>query len=342
MLAPTLAGSAVAGLLSIIALVYFSEKAVEKITRLTAYWGLSSTFVGLTIFSVATSLPELFSGVAASTRILNGTLDYVVGSATIIGGNVGSDIFQQTVILGLAVFFIGRLHFTRSFTLTAFIPMILGAVLTLALGLDGTLSRVDGFVLLTIFVLYTLMLYTHDESHVDIPEEETADVNPVEDSLLGSLYLALLLVSAHFLLTAVSDVVAYTGLGGSLIGALTLGIAAASPELFTAYTAARNNQEGVSLGVLIGSNITNPVLALGAGAAISTYAVPTPVLRWDLPVKIISPLILFYFLWRSAPSEDPGDWYAPTGSLGRYASIYLLLVYAVYVYVRWTHFAVDL
>lgn len=44
----------------------------------------------------------------------------------------------------------------------------------------------------------------------------------------------------------------------------------------------------LSLGTLVGSNITNPTLAVGVGAVISTYNVPQVVIVFDLPVKIVT------------------------------------------------------
>jgi len=86
--------------------------------------------------------------------------------------------------------------------------------------------------------------------------------------------LLLIVVSAHFLLSSAENIFGLTGLGGSLIGVITIGVASAAPELFTAVSGIRAKAKGISLGTLIGSNITNPLVARGGGALISTYWVP--------------------------------------------------------------------
>lgn len=325
---------------SIVSLVYFSEKAVEKIIALTHYFGFSATFVGLTIFSIATSLPELFAHISASIGIVMQTLDYHVASATVVGANVGSDIFQQTVILGVAIVFLGKAHFSRNFTLTAFIPMILAATVSLVLALDGVFSRLDGAILVLLFIVYMKVLYS--DTHAHVQADHSASKYPLEDSLLALVFLGLMLFSAKFLLFATENLVLLTGLGGSLIGALTLGVAAASPELFTALTTARKKETGLSVGVLIGSNITNPLLALGIGAIISTYSVPLATIRWDIPFKILSPLILLYILHRSLPKDSTRDWFAMYGDLGVKTAIYLFVAYAVFVTVRILFYSSDI
>ena len=83
--------------------------------------------------------------------------------------------------------------------------------------------------------------------------------------------LVTILLSAHFLLLKTESIVHHTGMGSSLIGVFIIGIAPASPELFTAISGFRQKARGISLGTLIGSNIVNPLLAIGGGALMSAY-----------------------------------------------------------------------
>ncbi len=322
--------AALIGLASLAALIFSAEKAVDKILALCHHFGLSTTFVGLTIFSLATSLPELFAHVAASVGILRGTLDYDVASATVVGANIGSDVFQQTFILGLVLFIAGAARFSKDFRRTAFYPMIGAAILVWILGLNGVLSRMDGVILLIAFVAYMAFLYFHKDKHMHEHHDETDKTveTPRKDTLFAALFLTIMLVSAHFLLESIEAIVAATALDASFIGAITLGVASASPELFTALSALRKKASGISWGTLIGSNITNPVLALGVGAVISSYSVPYAVWVWDLPLKIVSALILIPIIFFSAKHM-----------IGRKTAIYLIACYALFLLVRILFFA---
>ena len=51
----------------------------------------------------------------ASFGILAGTLDYKIASATVLGANIGSDVIQQTLVLGIVIFAMGSLKFTKDF-----------------------------------------------------------------------------------------------------------------------------------------------------------------------------------------------------------------------------------
>jgi cation:H+ antiporter len=120
-----------------------------------------------------------------------------------------------------------------------------------------------------------------------------------------------------------------TGVGGSLIGVVTLGVASAMPELITALAGIRHGEKGVSLGTLVGSNVTNPLVAIGGGALVSSYWVPGPLIQWDLPWETITGIILWAILWFS------------NGKLKRGHAFYLIGMYFVYVILRALFVAVD-
>jgi len=71
------------------------------------------------------------------------------------------------------------------------------------------------------------------------------------------------------------------------------------------------------------------MFALGLGAMISTYEVPRPIIVFDLPVKIITAIIIMIFLWNST-------------KLTKRESSILIVMYVAYILIRIKYFAVDL
>jgi cation:H+ antiporter len=321
-------------LTAVLLLVASSEKAVKKIGHLLHYYGFSASFAGLAIMATITSLPEILTHLTASAGILAGTLDYGIASSTALGANIGSDVVQQTLILGLVVLLAGKFVFRKDFLRTAYLPMIGTTLMTLFLGWDGILSRIDGLILFATFVLYMAFLYRRERSHV----HETVARHKRQHKKrlwlrkdLGILIaaFALMLVSATVLLSSAEEIVLVTGLGGSLIGVITLGIASAAPEFFTAVSAIRHKNASLSIGTLVGSNITNPLVAIGLGAMISTYNVPKPLLLWDLPMETVTAALLFVYLLKTR------------GKLGKAGAFYLILLYVFYITARVFFFPVD-
>lgn len=328
------------GLAAIALLVIASNISVTKLVGIANYFNLSSTFMGVTIVSLATSIPEITSHLTASVKILAGTSDYEIGSAIVLGSNIGSDVVQQTLILGLVVLLSGTLYFRKYFLTKSMLPMIGTTVMCIVLGFDGNYSRFDGAILFGTFILYSYYLYVDERKHYkkedNLPQsEQIANGIPknkkevLRDSAIAIAMLVVTVFAATYVLTITEIVVGRTGIGGSLIGVLTLGVASALPEFTTALAGIRHKENGISLGTLVGSNITNPLVAIGGGALISTYAVPRPLIAWDLPWETLTGLILWGIL------------IATKGRLKKVHAFYLIGMYFVYIIFRSLYFAVD-
>lgn len=331
----------VSGLISLAILILAADFAVQILTGLAGYFRLSTTFVGVTVVSIATSIPEIASHFTASIGILSGLLDFEVSSAIVLGANIGSDVVQQTFILAIVIFLAGKLVFKRYFLWKSMVPMIGSHLLCLILGLDGIYSRLDGLILFGAFIIYMGFLYiderkfyreedngftTDGEAPSHIPQSRS---EALRDALLSVGAMAITVFASIVVLQITEEVVDRTGLGGSLIGVITLGVASAMPELTTAISGVRNGDHGIPLGTLIGSNVTNPLVGIGLGAMLSTYWVPRPLVQWDLPWEAVTGAILWGLLWFRK------------GEAGKKTAIYLTIMYLVYLTVRMAFFGID-
>jgi cation:H+ antiporter len=333
--------SIIVGIISLAILVYSADVAVRKLAGLAGYFRLSTTFVGVTIVSLATSIPEIVSHYTASVGILSGLLDYKISSAIVLGANIGSDVIQQTLIMAIVIFIAGRLQFKRYFLWKSMGPMIISTLMCIGLGLDGTYSRLDGVILFGSFILYMVFLYYderkfyNEEDHGfnedgDVPENvPQAAKQAMIDAAVSLLAIGVTIITSIIVLQLTEEIVSRTGLGGSLIGVMTLGVASALPELTTAISGIKNGDTGISLGTLIGSNVTNPLVAIGGGAIISTYWVPGPLVNWDLPWEAITGAFLWAVLWFRK------------GYAGKKTAIYLSIMYFIYIGLRMRFFGVD-
>ena len=143
-----------AGLASVALLVFSSNVAVKKLTGLAGFFRLSTTFMGATVVSLATSIPEIASHMTASVGILTNKLDYKIGSAVVLGSNIGSDVVQQTLILTIVSLIAGSLQYKRYFMWKSMGPMIGTTLMCIVLAWDRTYSRLDGLILFGTFIGY--------------------------------------------------------------------------------------------------------------------------------------------------------------------------------------------
>ena len=130
-------------------IIFGSEFAVASATSLAKQAGLSDAFIGLTIVALGTSLPELFTSVAAAFK---------KNSDIAIGNIVGSNIFNILFILGITALII-PINFAPSFLIDTAISLAC-AVLLLVLSLKGgKLRRWGGAIMLLSYVGYFVYLY---------------------------------------------------------------------------------------------------------------------------------------------------------------------------------------
>ena len=85
-----------AGLLSGAKITVDGSKSVAK------KLGISEFFIGLTILSIGTSLPEIFTHVIGALKILKDPTNILMLSGITVGTNIGSNIIQITLITGIA------------------------------------------------------------------------------------------------------------------------------------------------------------------------------------------------------------------------------------------------
>ena len=121
-----------------------------------------------------------------------------------------------------------------------------------------------------------------------------------------SLFLGFIVMAftAHQVLDAATSIIERYHLSASFFGILVLGVASALPELSTSLLAALEGKGRISAGILLGSNVTNPLFAAGIGAMISTYTVSEALNFWDLPFKILTGLIIFIFYWHQITRDQ--------------------------------------
>jgi cation:H+ antiporter len=310
-----------------LAILLIAEIVIRLTLRLARHHGLSGSFVGLTILSIGTSLLEIMTHVVGSVHILRAPETMNTLSGLLLGSNIGSDIFQQNFVLPL-VGLIGTVVVARRMLATEVGALIAASGLLWLACLGGMVTRLEGGLLVLAYLayLYYLGRVRHDaraRQRSPLPRFRA----PLLALLIGGCFVTMGLL-ADPVLTAAQRLVARLPLSASLFGVLVLGICAALPELMTALVSILKGQRDISAGILVGSNITNPLFGAGLGALISGYTVPAVITLYDLPVKIATGALLFLFLWRNE-------------SLDRYAALILLALYLGYVLLRAVFFPGD-
>ena len=325
------------GVIAIVFLVFVADKVVKRTIRLSKKLGISQMFLGLTALSIGTSLPEITTSAVGGFAILRGKMDPLIASGTVMGTSIGSDIVQQTFMFGLVgilafVYLKKPIHVSNDFIKEDGSMLIAVAFLLLLFSIDGKLSRLEGAILFFGYILYLWFLWRNEDKEKYNHQKNKPDTKNKNGIFIDILYIALgiliVVFCAEYILKISEFFVKSYNIGSSLIGVMVIGVASALPELTTSVTAVLRGAPSISTGTLIGSNITNPAFATGLGAMISSLQVPRPVIVYDIPVKLITSIIIIFFLRRKH-------------MFTKNEAMVMIAIYFVYIFVRLRYFAVD-
>ncbi len=231
--------------------------------------GISQLVVGLTIVAMGTSAPEVAASIAA---VVGGKGDIAIGNV------YGSNIANLALVGGLIALL--RPLQVPAGTLRREVPAMLGVALLLWLPLhDLTTSRVDALLLLLVFavlVIYTVRTARAARTSRPIEPFRAAE-EPARtlgrDILFMALGLTALAGGAHMAVYGAIAIGTRIGLSDAVIGSTIMAVGTSLPELVTCVVAALKGHHDISVGNLVGSNIFNTLLVVGAAGVIHPFTI---------------------------------------------------------------------
>jgi cation:H+ antiporter len=238
---------------------------VDGASSIAKRFGLSEFIIGVTIVGIGTSAPEM---VVSFMSAIQGKADMAIGNI------VGSNIFNTAMILGVTAL-IAPLTITRS-NLREDIPLnIIVTILLIALGMNFTitglgkdqLSRIDGAILLGIFVWYLWSSFRSDSA--DDEDEPIKQHSIAISMLMITGGLAGLIFGGRLFVNSATEIARMFGVSDKFIAITVMAAGTSMPELATCVVAAIKGRGQLALGNILGSNISNILLILGGSAIIS-------------------------------------------------------------------------
>ena len=291
--------------LGFVMLVKGSDWFVDGAAGIAAKFRIPQIIIGLTIVAMGTSAPEAAVSITAATA----------GSADITVGNiVGSNIMNILVILGLACAIVPIA--VGKATLKIDIPfMIAISAIFLLLGWDGTITRVDGLVLIALFVTY--IGYMIWEALHSNEEGDEIKESPVWKMLLSTaIGLGLVVWGADVAVGAATKLAQIFGMSERFIGLTVVALGTSLPELFTSVTAARKGNADIAIGNIVGSNIFNILFVVG----LSSMVINVPFAA-NFRIDMLVAIAACVFIWLAALKDK---------KLARWAGFIMLLGYVGY------------
>ena len=271
-------------------LVKGADLFVDGSSSVAKKFHIPTVVIGLTIVAFGTSAPELAVSMSAA---LKGSNDIAIGNV------VGSNIFNTLVVLGasaaLTPIAVEKGIIKKDYPLSIFAALLLAVLsLDILFGADAmVISRVDGIILLVCFAFF---LYSTIKSALsgksEVEEEEIKNI-PIWKSLLFIVIgLAGIVFGGDLSVEGAKEIARFFGLSEALIGLTIVAFGTSLPELVTSVIAAKKGESDIAVGNVVGSNIFNIFLIIGASATILPMNVSTSYV-FDMAVLVATMVIPF-------------------------------------------------
>ncbi len=229
-----------------------------------AHWArVSPGIIGATVAAFATSSPELAVSVSSA---LAGEPQLALGNA------LGANVLNLALIFGLASI-MSRTRTTRDclwrdFPVALLVPMLSGVLF-----LDGVVSRIDGLVMLGMFLAWLTLAVVEARRQRSAAERLLGERRVWLASVLCLVGLALLVIAGHLIVTGARSIALSFGIDEFIVGATIVAIGTTMPELATTVIAKLRGHDEIGLGTLLGSNIFNGLFIVCVAAIITPIRV---------------------------------------------------------------------
>ncbi len=260
-------------------LVAGGEVLVSGASRLAKRLGMSPLLVGLTVVAFGTSMPEMFVSLAAT---LQDHADIMIGNV------IGSNIANVGLILGFSAILM-PLPVVFSTVRSELYLLLAASLLVAGITWLGTFYRIFGVVFVAALVAYTFLAYRAAHSR---KKENGSNGNGAGEGnmpLIGLKIVAgiiLLAAGSDFFIDGAVDVARHYGISELIIGLTLAAVGTSLPELASSIAAIRHNESQLLVGNVVGSNLFNLLMVMGATAVITPFALPASLLLRDLPIMI--------------------------------------------------------
>ncbi|WP_297476110.1 calcium/sodium antiporter [Thermococcus sp.] len=289
--------------IGLVLLVLSGDKLSDKIVDVARKAGVSPLVISIVLISLTTTLPELLTSAVASYQGLTGMA---------LGNALGSIFANIALILGLAAT-IRPLKATKAAYENSLV-MLGSFLLVIALSIDGTLSRLDGAILLGTYVLYLRWLLKKNARR-DLDVEGTGRATVLDYAVLLTLGLFLVL-GAKLVVYGGASIAEALGISEFVIGATIVAIGTSLPEMTNAVYGAIRERGSISIGNIIGADIMNALVVLGVASVIRPLQTGASILTVLLVLTVMLPMVASL---------------RKTQGLRRPMGLYFLAVYSLYL-----------
>ena len=233
-----------------------SDRAVAYTRALAFALRAPSFVVGVAFVSIGTDLPEIANSITAHAQ----------GEGDVnVGDSVGSTLTQYTFVLGLFPLVTAMIVINRRQIGIVSLLTIAGLGLTALFVSDGWLGRLEGFLLVAAWAVFTLIVIRVVSGHVpDTPPKVRHD-HVLAQSGIVLVTLAFVGLGATIAVRSLVELAEEVGVPEFALAFFGASLGTSAPEIVVDLTALSRGAPGIALGDALGSSLVDATLSIGIG-----------------------------------------------------------------------------
>jgi len=293
------------------ALIYGADFIIKESERIALHFKISHFVIGATLVAFGTSLPEMAASMMASSA---GKSDMAVANV------VGSVIFNISLVLGIVFLIAKKMNPKRNLFAKDSAWVIIPVVIFFIMTQDGEISRVDGALFLLLMVSYLYFLFTDSKEDLENEIDDSLSkekFNWTKSIILLSIGFVLTIGGASFVIDSGSNIARIFGISEWIIGIFLISLGTSLPELVVSLVAIKKGHAEMSIGNIIGSNVANFSMVLGAASLINPLTVDLVATKFDMLIMLGVSVTLLFILANKLYNKA--------------GAIFLLLILALFV-----------
>ena len=271
------------------ALIYGADFIIKESERIALHFNISHFVIGATLVAFGTSLPEMAASMMAAGQ---GKSDMAVANV------VGSVVFNITLVLGVVFLIAKNMHPERDLFRLDSAWVVVPVVIFLIMIQDGEIGRFDGLLFLLIMASYLIFLFSSSKEELEgeIDESLVEQFNWAKTVVLLSIGFILTIGGANFVVESGTNIARSLDVSEWIIGLFLISLGTSLPELVVSLVAVKKGNADMSIGNIIGSNVANFSMVLGASSLINPLTVELEKTSFDIMIMVSASLVLLFIL----------------------------------------------
>jgi len=280
-------------------LIWGADLLINQSERIALKFKIPEFIIGATLIALGTSLPEMAASIAAS---LDGKSDIAIANV------IGSNVLNITLVLATVFIISKKINPARDFfakdSTWALVPVLIFVLMII----DGVISRFDAALLLLLMGAYLIFLI---QDAKNVPEDDIEDLDEstfswakVAPVLVAGIFLVI--VGAHFTVESASQIAKSFGISEWIIGIILISVGTSLPELVVSISASMKGKVDMAIGNIIGSNMANTTVVLGAAALVNPMSINASAYIFDIATMIVATLLLVFITANKLYNKSAG------------------------------------